>query len=103
MERWLSGRKRLPAKKLYWDTGIMGSNPILSAIKNQSVINVVKHKDYFNLCRMRTHDIMGLKHEADVMQVHLQSQTCCSAKCERSLRSKRGQSHPLRHQLNNNR
>ena len=31
MERWLSGRKRLPAKKLYWDTGIMGSNPILSA------------------------------------------------------------------------
>ena len=25
---------------------------------------------------------MEIKHEADVMQVYLQSQTCCSAKCE---------------------
>ena len=25
---------------------------------------------------------MEIKHEADVMQVYLQSQTCCSAKCK---------------------
>ena len=31
MERWLSGRKRLPAKQVSWETGIEGSNPSLSA------------------------------------------------------------------------
>ena len=28
----------------------------------------------------------NMKHKADVMQVYLQSQTCCSAKCERAKR-----------------
>jgi hypothetical protein len=30
-ERWLSGRKRSPAKGVYPETGIEGSNPSLSA------------------------------------------------------------------------
>jgi hypothetical protein len=33
MERWLSGRKRHPAKVLLWLSGVEGSNPSLSAIK----------------------------------------------------------------------
>jgi hypothetical protein len=31
MERWLSGRKRSPAKGVYPERGIEGSNPSLSA------------------------------------------------------------------------
>lgn len=32
MERWLSGRRRPPGKRVHWATGVEGSNPSLSAI-----------------------------------------------------------------------
>ncbi len=31
-ERWLSGRRRPPGKRVHWVTGVEGSNPSLSAI-----------------------------------------------------------------------
>ena len=31
-ERWLSGRRRPPGKRVHWATGVEGSNPSLSAI-----------------------------------------------------------------------
>lgn len=31
MERWLSGRRRPPGKRVHWATGVEGSNPSLSA------------------------------------------------------------------------
>ena len=33
MERWLSGRRRPPGKRVHWATGVEGSNPSLSAIR----------------------------------------------------------------------
>ena len=36
MERWLSGRRRPPGKRVHWATGVEGSNPSLSAIFKRS-------------------------------------------------------------------
>ncbi len=38
VERWLSGRKRFPAKEVYLLSGIEGSNPSLSDRFSGSVI-----------------------------------------------------------------
>ncbi len=43
MERWLSGRKRAPAKCVYSEKGIEGSNPSLSTIRLRANKNMYIH------------------------------------------------------------